>query len=809
MPSAQNYAWQNEQANIQCQITTVMTELVQTTTTESHADVLEDIFRAAIKNETKSVDAKLMTIAKTLVTQHMEQSKLNEAIEIVYLVLHRTWPSFISTSTSEVEMTTSFPKETIELVELMAQCYSRQRDTEDTEKTLSRLFYTILTPRSVDFTLLNRVQTLLLSHYDKHNLPDKAIAILQKALPARRTGLGPAHEDTIKTLYELGRRSRSRPRMYPFWIDYFQQILTYLNADSDICNPKALDAIVVVANTYWEDGRYSDAVPVFSVLWNTFVQKPKEYQQLSSPESATQLYERYYQCLEEVGTRFDTLYQTTTQYRSTCITVFGAQSTVTMQATLSLARICYSSERHMSEALTLYEEVSKHPAGISDSKFEIHHAISTLYTRQVITQSTTNVKSETIERALVRSTEQYESAVAKFGYSNQTSLARLRDVVTLYYKQNKTQQATKELTRSMTEIIIKETSSVKSMEAAESIVMSFQAINATEYCKRLVTELHRQIITKDKSNAAQFGFDLTKYGRSVLSFLAAMEYRITTDMTTTFSQLMAELTMEMLYYEDYRNLVQSNGSLKAILMSASTLRAFLIRTKRNDQASILDNEVGAIFVARDGGKMKLLSQSSARILMVAIMEFSARRPSASFLKAVILASNERLEQLMAAQQYTEAYDIAHCAFEFALENDGYTGPKGISHGFNLASTLAGIGDSKKCSDPTLRKQMLQLSNQIAKKIIEVCRKQDIDFAEIQLHELNRLVLLLGEQEDYETLEVSQPEQSHYNYAILILSIVAPHNPVEHEDCPTHLVVSDTAQLGPQTHLRSLLGRPSY
>lgn len=208
----------------------------------------------------------------------------------------------------------------------------------------------------------------------------------------------------------------------------------------------------------------------------------------------------------------------------------------------------------------------------------------------------------------------------------------------------------------------------------------------------------------------------------------------------------------MLYFEDYRKIVKSNGSLQDILTTAAALRVFLVKIKRNDAVVALDKEVAAVFVARDGSKMKLLSGNSAQILMTAIMEYLGAHRKSTFIKAVVLASNERLAKLMASEHYAEAYDIANCAFEFALENEGYSGPKGISHGFSLASNLAGVGYAKKCSDANLRKQMLQLSNSIAKKILEVCKQQKINFTQIQLRELDRLVELLGVQEDYETLE---------------------------------------------------------
>lgn len=734
------------------QITIVETELIQTSSVESHGDILERVFRSAIKNE-KPVDAKLMTIAKTLATQYMEYFKPANAIEIINLLLTRVWPSFLSAPINEVEMTTTFPKETVELiVEYLVLCYTQQRQPEKVERTLSTLFNAALTAKSVDFALVNKVQALLIEHYDKHHHPEKSVATLQKALPVRRSNLGTTHDDTIKALYDLGRRSRERPRAYPGWIDFYQQIVSYLNKDSETCHPKALDAIIIVANTYWEDGRYDTAVHNYTILWNTFVKKPKDHPQFSKQEFAEQLYHRYYRCLENTSARQDTLYEVTEQYRSTCITIFGAQSEVTVRATLSLARISYSSEKHASRALDLYEEVSKHSHGTTIHKSEIQSALSTLYTRQVMTQTSTSIKSETIESARVRSFQQYEASATKFGYTHQSTLSNLHQVALLYHKQSNHQAVTKELTRATTEIITKETSSIKLIEAAESIVQTFRSTSTTEYCQKLITELHRQIVCKDSSQTASFGLDLTKYGRSVLPFLAAMMYKISTEVTVSFSQIMADLITEMVYFEDYRKIVKSNGSLQDILTTASALRAFLLKIKRQDAVASLDNEVASIFISGDGGKMKLLSQSSARILMVAIMEYLGAHRRSSFIKAVVLASNDRLAKLMSAEQYPEAYDISNCAFEFALENEGYSGPKGISHGFSLASNLAGIGYPKKCNDASLRRQMLQLSNSIAKKILDVCKQQNINFTEIHLHELNRLVELLGVQEDYETLE---------------------------------------------------------
>jgi hypothetical protein len=170
--------------------------------------------------------------------------------------------------------------------------------------------------------------------------------------------------------------------------------VTYLNQDSTTCHPRAIEAAIYVATTYWEDGRYTEAVSVYTVLWRTFVQKPKEHPQFGKPEFAEQLYERYVQCLQNTGARSETIYQVTTEYRATCISLFGMQATVTVTATLALARICYSSEKHASEAATLYQQASKHSSTTGEKHSEIKHALRVLHIRQISSASSSTVSSE-------------------------------------------------------------------------------------------------------------------------------------------------------------------------------------------------------------------------------------------------------------------------------------------------------------------------------------------------------------------------------------------------------------------------------
>lgn len=87
--------------------------------------------------------------------------------------------------------------------------------------------------------------------------------------------LGPSHETTIAVLYELATRCRSHARSHPYWIEYYQQIVTVLNKDSTTCHARAMEATIIVAESYWEERRYSDAVAAYGIIWSTFVHNSK------------------------------------------------------------------------------------------------------------------------------------------------------------------------------------------------------------------------------------------------------------------------------------------------------------------------------------------------------------------------------------------------------------------------------------------------------------------------------------------------------------------------------------------------------
>jgi hypothetical protein len=785
--------------------------ITETTTTTVSDSTFRHVFFSVIESE-KTVKTSTIKLSKKLTAQYMENKNYSAAVKVIHATLQRTWASFLSSSIQNVTMTSTFSQESIELVENLAECYLHMKQLEKVEDVYNRFFRATLVSEEVDKSIFERAKTLLINYYDKHGYADHAISILQEILVVYRTRYGPTHELTIQILYILARRCQSHPRNHPYWIEYYLQIITSLNKDTDLCHKDALDAIIVVTNTYWEDRRYAEAVTIYGVLWNTFIKQTKVHKVFSDTKFVQMLYEHYYQCLEETKASYSSLYEVTKEYRETCVATFSADSTIAIEASLSLAQVAQQSEEHYSTAISLYEEVSESGKTITTTKTtvtEVNQALSSLYIKQMHSSKSSSLKAEVVIRAISMIEEQYTQCITQYGYAQETSLTQLRELSMLYHKQQKTDVAIKQLTTAVSEIVSKETSSLKMIESASFIAASFHAIEQTSTAQSLVQELHRQICAKESRYASKWSFDLTKSERSALAFLASLQYHLQKDYSITIAEIMADLTMEYLYFEYFRSALQRNESLTNILLAAAPLRWFLRRTGQTELITVVESQAVTLFVKRDAQDLNTLSKDSPRIFIVGILDRLGKGGhNADFNRAVILSSNDNVTKLTKSKHFAEAYDIAHLAFLYASNHDAYNEARAIGMGFKLASLLVGLRDGEKCPDAALRKKMLELSNRIVKKILDICMKLKINFAQVQLYELSQLSVLLGEQEDYATLEVRiLTHLSSLLTLLLTRDIVAPHHSLEHARRPALLARPRPPRPWPPPHLRPLPRRP--
>ncbi len=97
-------------------------------------------------------------------------------------------------------------------------------------------------------------------------------------------------------------------------------------------------------------------------------------------------------------------------------------------------------------------------------------------------------------------------------------------------------------------------------------------------------------------------------------------------------------------------------------------------------------------------------------------------------------------------------DLATCTFKFLMAHEGLDDPTEIRLGFQLCLMTAGRGEfAYKSSSPKVQGEMLALSQQILAEVFDICKNNRINVARAQLSELNELISLVGEHQDYTRL----------------------------------------------------------
>jgi len=714
------------------------------------------LLKEQLSSQSKTIDASTMSRIQQETRKYIEHRQYEEAVEMIHHTLQRTWSSFLSESVSSITLSSTLLQENLVLIEQLVQVYIAQRKIEKAMDVYHRLFRAALTAPKDRKDLLEKTKIQLINIYDKYGYPARSIDVLQEVVAVYTRVYGPTHDVTIATLYELGSRCRQNARTHPYWIEYYQQIVTALTKESKEVTSTSFEATNIVANTYWQERRSVDAVSAFSLLWATFVNKTKSQKEFSDAVFVQNLYDRYRQSLEATQVDQQVIYKITEEFAATSKSQFGAESAVAFQAISTLTQVsehlARSDSKYESKQLQLIQEQLQHTSKDSAESRSLRSQKTNIFRRRFVEQK--DVSSETLNEARSLFTEELNESRSSYGYAHESTLSSLREVTMLDFRQKKTEEAMKSINAAVSEISSSETvSQEQAMQSAQSIAQIFQASQQTERAQELIQDLRMQIIAKEKRAGSRSTFDITqKNGSAALIFLASLEYHMRSDLSLTWSEIFAELQAERMYYANFKKVTSGRSGLDKIVIAAAPLRFFLNKRNRKEQAHSLEQQIVSLFVQRDLSGFTLEDKNtSPTVFITGILEYLGKRKSPDFVRAVIVATNRNLSKLVEQSKFAAAYDVANVGFKYAQVHKGYEKPGAISMGFELASQLDGRGENK-CPEEGLRKKLLQLSNRIVKEILTICKDQNINLAQVQLTELNELIALLGEQGDWETLE---------------------------------------------------------
>ena len=310
------------------------------------------------------------------------------------------------------------------------------------------------------------------------------------------------------------------------------------------------------------------------------------------------------------------------------------------------------------------------------------------------------------------------------------------------------------------EIITKEKDSKHLHEVAKSMGGIYVSFDLHEYGHEILRELRRQIITGTATPRNKLGLKLGKStGRVSYVFLVAFEETLRGSMTISYSKIMADLLTETTLYESYTRCLKSETKIELIIAHGARLRAFWHARKSLDQVQILQDQLYEIFHKKWSSAVKTKREITFVFFISLLEEIKEVRPDIHIGDVACKSGNNKVHILLTKGNYQQAYEVALCAFQFVKHHRGYHELHNVGHGFKLSALMAGRGlehPSERPIEPQLRKQMLELSRTVIREVLQACKDSKIDFVRLQLRQLNDLIGLLGEQQNYVDLEVGQP-----------------------------------------------------
>lgn len=696
-----------------------------------------------------SVDQVVFTATENLIKRYEQQHRWRDATRLLKGVLQGVWPSLFSTSKEDVTLPAKHVDLCVKLAQRLGQCYRFRRRSSKEKDIHFRIYRALRSERKVEDQLRKEVTSNLLRCYEANSDTDLVISTHEELLADYTEFYGPEHNTVVKQLWTLANLTRPQPVS----IEYYQQIIRILNKGngSKPCHPDAFEPLVIVATDMWGQSRYTDAVSLYKILFTTFLEQEKLSSKLQDASFVREVFDRYTHCLRVLRTDFTTLHGIMTSYRTKCKTVFGPSATITVLATLSLARLCQESKRYESEAIVLYEELLRIETNAINHQ-EITAILETLYEERasvVANSKGEDLSSDQAQKAKQRIRERITSVRKSYGWAHEESLTQLTEIVNLYVSQNDTSSAVSELNQATSNILSSTTSSTSLANAASSIASGYLAVGQRHKALDLTDEIYRQVILRDTSNSKDYNFELSGKAHASLIFLAQMRHSLT-HQTSSVTEILSTLTTEMTYFEDFERLVKSkNSTLQAVFVSASRLYHFLL-SHNKDAAQRVLTELKNYFVRTEGKRIQCTDTKQVHEFIVTMLDYTKTYQVRDMTRSVGIASNERVVRLLKDHQFDAAVNLATVAFKYISSQSNYRTPEVVKFVFLLGMNISGRGHVTRPKQAAHEK-LLSTSATLLQEALQVTSELKLNLALMDSDSLNNLVGVLGEQGSHKTL----------------------------------------------------------
>ncbi|KAH7017970.1 NACHT domain-containing protein [Microdochium trichocladiopsis] len=780
------------------------------TTTTISEEMIEEMVLEQSKSIT-TIEQTTFTATFSLVRIYIAEHRWHDSSRLLKQILRGIWPSLFAANIQDVIAPAKHVEHCVDMATRLAECYRHRRRKAKEGDIRVRVYRAMRSCRKVDSKLRGQATHALVHFLKCAEQTEQLIVTHQEILDDYTCHYGSGHALVVKQLWILAELTRPRP----IYIEYYQKIIRALHKDNDkgiiVCHD-AFEPFIIVATELYSKGQFTEALSYFKVIFSTFLHDFKCYSKFSDSVFARSVFDKYTYCLRTVRADFSLVHSVCVEYQAQCKAIFGMSASITVHATLHLARLCMESKRYEVLAIELFEALLHIECAEIDHE-EICGYLESIYESQtdVLTSTTTSttttvtLSSEQVQRAIKTLRKRVTTIRETHGWAHEESLCKLSELIKFYSTSTTTtkEESTIRIETILTElreatvhILSEETSSVRLIAAASTIASSYVSSELVHKAIEIKHELYRQIIMKNAKQVASCGFNLTHRNREVLVFLAEFEYTLCRhSKTITVTDILAQLTTQYLYFTEFRALISAKTyDFCSLVAATSRLYGHLQSCERFDAADEVFADFAKCFTSHAAKTVKFAKGSHSTIFLQSVLQYFSKHRSSNFLRSVCIGAVRDVQHLLQEGKYEGAIDLATAVFTYVStqqpdcqERDvartvlimGLTLAEGTgaSHGDHHHHHHHSHADKEHSPSPKPRltnalppgasailvtkylpvkanaatmAQLLSASTPITRFSLRILLKKT-NMSLIPLPQLDRLISIIGSQRDYTTL----------------------------------------------------------
>lgn len=720
------------------------------------------MFDARVSAKTPIMDDSLVELCRSLTNGYASQGEWNEVKTVANALLHIAWPTITEDFSAVIGGAASVAG-LQDIAMSAAEGHEKTQEPGMAGSIYQRIVQLAQDPSVGDPDLTSKAAQEALRIYERLGQVDKTNETLQSLVSYYLLTRGEENPLTIETSYKLARTCLQDGQVDNA-VHHFQRIAICLE-QPEYQDQRAIPALKALLVIHRGRKDWDQAREVYDSLWQTFLHKGRDYG--IRRETGKKLLTEYSQLLEsQMGAQPRSLHQLAEEYRQRCETAFGDQDVASIDAAMMLAESWESIEANSENALGIYEEIYDEFEDIdSSSRIDLmpfvesaRSALLKYYTRRLRDP----MRRDRLSRATEVLRIEYHRCLAQAGHTSAETLTSLGSWVFLLTEartQEANQEATEQLQEAVTTIWESEPEPTVLYEAALALASWYLDCDLVSEATDLITDLREKAIfslpPSDKTPTQEAARPSLA---SSLFFLTAFETRLTGTMMS-FANTHSQALLESGFWRSFQELKGQTSLAGPALVSGAKLWA-LLNGRNTGSITWLERQLYDVFMENYGASFSLGTQTPIGFFLVLLQMLSTQRPDADLPHLSCAAIASHVKSLLAQDDLQGVLDVFGPEFDFSTYVDAYSSESMIEQGFQLASALAGL-NPKNASNSALSAQVTGVGKRIMHALLQMCRERQLTLDNIAIDHLLELASVLGQQENFEDLEVSRDRQRSF------------------------------------------------